>query len=235
MLITIITVCFNDAQNIEKTIKSVINQTFQKFEYIIIDGGSNDGTCEIIKKYISHIDVFISEKDNGIYNAMNKGISIAHGEWLNFMNSGDVFSSDTIIEALINSNLLSKCAFIYSDFLIKRNNRLKRIPQDFIKGKVLHQSLFYKRNLHQQYGLYIETKPYIVSDYFFFIQIPETLVTKFDTPISINDTTGISMQGTWCGYQKICVDFMFRKINAFNLIKKLISRGIKNIIIKLIK
>jgi len=90
-LISIITVVFNGEQLLEKTIQSVINQTYDNVEYIIIDGGSTDRTIEIIQKYEHAIDYWISENDKGIYNAMNKGISLATGAWVNFMNGGDIF------------------------------------------------------------------------------------------------------------------------------------------------
>lgn len=101
--ITVVTVVFNGRELLEKTIQSVINQTYKNIEYIIIDGGSIDGTLDVIKKYENNIDLWISEKDKGIYDAMNKGISKAAGEWINFMNAGDVyFSVNTIKEIVVN-------------------------------------------------------------------------------------------------------------------------------------
>jgi cellulose synthase/poly-beta-1,6-N-acetylglucosamine synthase-like glycosyltransferase len=95
-LISIITVVYNGEKFLEETIKSVINQTYDNVEYIIIDGGSSDGTIDIIKKYEDYIDYWVSEKDNGIYDAMNKGIDLATGIWINFMNAGDLFFDNTI-------------------------------------------------------------------------------------------------------------------------------------------
>ncbi len=102
-LITVITVVFNDEKYLEETLLSVINQTYESIEYIIIDGGSTDGTVELIKKYESQIHYWVSEPDKGIYDAMNKGIERAKGDWINFMNSGDMFFDKSVVEQLIRN------------------------------------------------------------------------------------------------------------------------------------
>ena len=95
--LSVITVVFNNVKDIERTMLSVLNQTYTNIEYIIIDGGSNDGTLELIDKYKDRITKIISEKDNGIYDAMNKGLTLATGEYVLFMNSGDeIYARDTV-------------------------------------------------------------------------------------------------------------------------------------------
>lgn len=96
-LISIITVVFNSELFLEKTIKSVVNQSYTEIEYIIIDGGSTDGTLEIIKRYEKYLSIWISEQDEGLYDAMNKGIALAKGEYLWFINSGDELYSENIL------------------------------------------------------------------------------------------------------------------------------------------
>ena len=119
-LISVITVVLNGEKYLEETIQSVINQTYPNVEYIIIDGGSTDGTLDIIKKYEDKIDYWVSEKDKGIYDAMNKGIRAACGNWINFMNAGDMFfninSLKTIISKLKDRRYLqcfSFCEYYY--------------------------------------------------------------------------------------------------------------------------
>ena len=95
--ITVITVVRNDVAHIEHTMLSVLGQTYGNVEYIVIDGGSTDGTVDIIKKYADKLAYWVSEPDGGIYPAMNKGLQHATGEWVNFMNSGDSFADDKVL------------------------------------------------------------------------------------------------------------------------------------------
>ena len=106
--ISIITVAYNASNTIETTILSVVNQTYPNIEYIIIDGGSTDGTIDIIKKYESKITKWISEPDKGIYDAMNKGINLARGEWINFMNCGDSFYENNTLQVISDTIINSK-------------------------------------------------------------------------------------------------------------------------------
>ena len=103
--VSIITVVFNNVQHIERTIRSVINQTYPNIEYIVVDGGSTDGTLDVINKYKDHISTCVSEKDNGIYDAMNKGLALATGDYVLFMNSGDeIYDNHTVEEVLASGN-----------------------------------------------------------------------------------------------------------------------------------
>jgi glycosyltransferase involved in cell wall biosynthesis len=97
-LVTVVTVVYNGASTLEATLRSVIGQTHRNIEYIVVDGGSLDGTVDIIRKYEQHIDCWVSERDEGIYNAMNKGIELSTGDWICFMNAGDQFHSPTTLE-----------------------------------------------------------------------------------------------------------------------------------------
>lgn len=161
ILVTVVTVVFNDKQNIEKTIHSVINQTYKNIEYIIIDGGSKDGTMDIVKKYKNFIDHIISEKDNGIYDAMNKGIKLASGKWINFLNSGDTFNNKKVIESISfkdyeNYAMIFGNAKIYNTkkiFLktLKALNLTKNNLILFGTRVVCHQAIFYNKKIKFKY------------------------------------------------------------------------------------
>jgi glycosyltransferase involved in cell wall biosynthesis len=100
-LVSIVTVVYNGENFIEKTIQSVLNQTYKNIEYIIIDGGSIDGTVKVIETYKSVVDYWVSEKDSGIYDAMNKGMKVANGDFIIFMNGGDIFYRDDTLKAFV--------------------------------------------------------------------------------------------------------------------------------------
>jgi len=117
-LITVVTVVFNGDQLLEETIRSVVRQTYKDIEYIIIDGGSTDGTLDIIKKYEDKIDYWISEPDDGIYDAMNKGIANATGDWIYFINAGDSLFSVKTLENLKLDSLSSATDILYGNFNI---------------------------------------------------------------------------------------------------------------------
>jgi glycosyltransferase involved in cell wall biosynthesis len=97
MKLSIITINYNNAEGLKRTIESVTGQTFRDFEYIVIDGGSTDGSTDVINEYADHISYWVSELDKGIYNAMNKGVAAAHGEYCNFLNSGDIYYNNEIL------------------------------------------------------------------------------------------------------------------------------------------
>lgn len=166
-LVSIITVVHNDVNYIENTIKSVINQSYKNIEYIIVDGGSTDGTKKIINKYKKFLTHFISEKDHGIYDAMNKGKSLASGRWVNFLNSRDVFSNNKVIEK-INFKKYEKFLLIYGDTKIfnfkgQYLKKLKALNMNKLNLLIFgtrvacHQSVFYsqkfKFNFPKKYKL----------------------------------------------------------------------------------
>jgi glycosyltransferase involved in cell wall biosynthesis len=236
MKLSIITICFNACNQIERTITSVINQTYDDFEYIIIDGGSKDGTVELINKYRNSISTFISEPDKGIYDAMNKGIKLAKGEWVCMMNAGDVFTNHDVLKNVFDEHIGNNIKFLYSDcYSFNSKGQKVLCPLSYEEGKLIHQSTIYKKELHSEYGYYIVSKPIIISDYLFFIQVPKDEVQKLHTVISIYEGGGVSAQGDWAFKQAICADVVFRRRTFYGMITFYISKKIKSIIPDYIK
>jgi glycosyltransferase involved in cell wall biosynthesis len=168
-LVSIITVVFNGEKYIEETIKSVISQKYHRVEYIIIDGGSTDETVNIIKKYKDHVDYWVSESDLGIYDAMNKGVSIARGDWVNFMNAGDYFYDNTTLFSIFK-NKMSDTDLIYGDVEILYSNfsRIQKAGDTRYLWRGMqfsHQSMFVRTSLMRQYKFNIHNR--IVADFEF--------------------------------------------------------------------
>jgi glycosyltransferase involved in cell wall biosynthesis len=171
--LSIITINYNNLKGLRKTMQSVVKQTWQEFEYIVIDGGSTDGSAAFIESRSEHIDYWVSESDKGIYNAMNKGILKATGDYLLFLNSGDHFYSDTILQE--NKSHLKNFDLIYFsiEFAGPKTSKIISYPQklifsDFYVGTLCHQSTFIKKDLFGKLGLYDENLRF-VSDWKFFI------------------------------------------------------------------
>lgn len=123
-LITVVTIVLNGVAFLEKTIQSVISQNYENIEYIIIDGGSTDGTIDIIKKYENKITHWISEPDTGIYDALNKGVGLTSGDWINFMTGGDKFYSNEVIHKIFD-NQAHDTDIIYGDMQLDRKGVLQ--------------------------------------------------------------------------------------------------------------
>ena len=187
--ISIITVCFNAVKTIEKTIQSVINQTYNQIEYIIIDGASTDGTLDIIKKYQDRISYWQSEPDKGIYDAMNKGITVAAGEWISFMNAGDKFVDERVVET-VSSYLDKVHAVVYGDTINEWSFGYELIKPS--KDDVMpfcHQSCFTRSDLLKKY--LFDTHYVICADYNFYYTLNKTdqySKSYVNQPISVFDS-----------------------------------------------
>lgn len=179
-LITIYTVVYNDRKGVKKTIESVLDQSYKNIEYIIIDGGSKDGTLSVIKEYKDHIAYLISEKDDGIYDAMNKAIRKSSGVLIGLLNSGDVFHKNAV-ECIVNlyrSNGNSE-NFIYSGGMNKVNSdgdllysvtlNEENILNKYYTMPINHTSTFVPRNIFEKIGLYKDDLR-ITADYEFILR-----------------------------------------------------------------
>lgn len=187
MRYSIITINYNNREGLCRTIKSVINQTHPDYEYIIIDGGSTDGSVDIIKEHTDNIGYWISEKDNGIYNAMNKGVAQAHGDYCIFMNSGDIFYNNDVLKQI--ATIKTKEDIIVGKVAIDDNNRILTQPPTgeltmyhLYSGAIPHQGAFIRTSLLRKNPYDEEYK--IISDWKFFVQ---SLVFDNCTILYIND------------------------------------------------
>lgn len=243
-LISIITVSYNAERTIESTILSVINQTYNNVEYIVIDGGSKDETLDIIKKYDRRITSWVSEADGGVYDAMNKGIKQASGEWILFLNCGDVFSSNTVLSELIGLLKETEATVIYGDTFYAFSSSLKKrvnaLPIERIKKKMpfCHQSTFLRTSIAKEYLFDCTYK--ICGDYHQFYRIFQSGKLFIHVPflISVYNQSGISLSNL--NEEKMFVEmsqinglytkksFFFRKlIFSFRVkVKRLLSSSI---------
>jgi len=213
-IITVITVTKNDAQGLEETILSVLNQTYSNVEYLIIDGGSTDETLDVLHKYDHAIDYWVSEPDRGIYDAMNKGLRASTGNWINFLNAKDRFCSSDTIQAIASNYLQSDAKFIYSDVLLAGSSKKETMVRHICNHERLiinHQASIYHKSLHVDYGLYLVAPGVTISDYIFFSQIDRTRYLKINEPIAIYDTTGLS-QSKSSSEQKFIVDYLINRL-----------------------
>ena len=196
---TIITINFNNSAELRQTIESVLGQTMKDFEYIVIDGGSTDGSVEVIKDYADHIDYWVSEPDKGVYNAMNKGLGKAHGEYVNFMNSGDTFHSPDVLEEvdskigdadILFGNVCNRATGIrYGG--IKAGSEVTFLT---LKKEILcHQATFYRRTIFERHPYDESLK--LIADWKVNVQaivFDNCKVKVVDTIVANYDLTGMS-------------------------------------------
>jgi len=214
MKLSIITINYNNAEGLRKTMESVLNQTSKDFEYIIIDGASSDGSLEVIQTFkLSNFQTFnsVSEPDSGIYNAMNKGIGMAKGDYIHFLNSGDWLVDEHVVEKMLDltPNPSHKergkegvCDILVGDVISIREDGKKRYDKNsksvslytFYRGTIQHTSAYIRRSLFDKYGLYDETLK-IVSDWKWYLNVVVLNGAKVqfaDLFVTCFDRTGIS-------------------------------------------
>ena len=180
--ISIITVVYNNSGTIENAIESVLSQNYTNIEYIIIDGNSNDGTLELINKYASKITKIVTEKDNGIYDAMNKGLKLATGDVIGILNSDDLYSNNSILnEVMTQFNHDNNLDILYGDLVYVKHDNINKIVRtwttksyysDFFEngGVPPHPSLFVSARVYQEAG-YFNLKYRLAADYEFMLRI----------------------------------------------------------------
>jgi glycosyltransferase involved in cell wall biosynthesis len=235
--VSIITINLNNKAGLEKTIESVIGQTYNDFEYIVIDGCSADDSVDIIKQNQDKIAKWVSEKDSGIYDAMNKGIGKASGEYILFLNAGDYFFNHHVLETVFK--IPSSEDIIYGDMMIDRGvSKLEygHSPdpltfEGMIESTLWHPVSFIRKSLFDKYGLY-NTRLKIVSDYEFFLKvlfIHNVSYKHISLPVSVFKTDGIGSieaYDTLHKEEKLSVQLKYFSVlvidsaNRFNELKK---------------
>jgi glycosyltransferase involved in cell wall biosynthesis len=203
LFLSIVTICKNNLEGLRKTLESVRNQTNKQFEFLVIDGNSNDGTREYIEKNNTYITKFISEPDFGIYDAQNKGIKIASGEYILFLNSGDVLLNDSTLEELlshIKNHVVKKIGIYYSDVFLKKENQLykktykKILSAFYLSNEIInHQSQIIQTKILQKNLFDLKYK--LASDYELFLRLVfknKINYMHLDMVISIYDLSGVS-------------------------------------------
>lgn len=201
MKLSIITINFNNKAGLQKTIDSVVSQTWRDFEWIIVDGGSTDGSKELIEEYAKQgcFAWWCSEPDKGVYNAMNKGIAQAKGEYLNFMNSGDSFHEITTLQQVFDNGCMLDSCILYGDalFIFETHTKLVKYSEwisihGLYNKNICHQSMFIKKQVlatgfDESYKVYADWKQWILAAYqgFSFKYIEQTICDY--------DANGLSM------------------------------------------
>lgn len=198
MRFSVITINYNNCEGLHQTVNSVLGQSYSDFEYIIIDGGSTDGSVDILKEYSDKIQYWVSEPDNGIYHAMNKGVAHAHGEYCIFMNSGDCLYSQTVLERVDAENPVEDVV-VGKVSIDKQGNIISPPPKGELtmyhlySGSIPHQGSFIKTDLLRKFPYDENLK--ISSDWKFFVQIlivNNGSIRYLDEFVAIYDTDGLS-------------------------------------------
>jgi glycosyltransferase len=175
MKISIITITYNSEKTLRDTIESVLSQSYTDIEYVVVDGKSKDSTCDIIRSYGDRISTFVSEKDNGLYDALNKGISLATGDVVGFLHSDDIFASTETIKMIAEAFTKFKVDSVYGDLVYVDQNDTDKIirfwrSRKFSRARALtgwmppHPTFYVKREVYVKYGGF-NTTFRIAADY----------------------------------------------------------------------
>lgn len=222
--ITVVTVVYNGVRAIARTLDSSLSQSYPNIEFVVVDGGSTDGTQAIIQSYGSRINTFVSEPDAGVYDAMNKAVALAAGEYLLFMNCGDVFAGPDAVSAAMQLSAPGTEQLIIGGWIRQESGgRQRRCLPSLSAGLFNHQALVYSRSIHQWHGNYLTVPGWTTADYLFFITLldsPKIASTILTEPIARIDVSGISA-GLQTFSQKQSIDYLCGRIGRWKLIAML--------------
>lgn len=223
-LISIVTIVFNNVQSIEKTVKSVIEQSYPNFEYIVIDGASTDGTVALLNKYSDQIHQLVSEPDKGLYDAMNKGVDRCNGDYVIFMNSGDWFYNNNVLKEIFTSADMREYDFIYgaTELRTESGSRIYKSgnASNFWKKLVIHQSLFTKREICLSNKFDLSYKVSADFDFIYKLFFFRHKFKQLDVVVSSFDMVGYSHHHRYIGFKedrKIALKYEGRRLLSYRV------------------
>mgnify|MGYP002509984989 CR=1 FL=1 len=230
MLVSIITPCLNSQKTIHDTIESVLRQSYNTIEYIVIDGGSTDGTLEIIKQYVPLFCGrmrYVSEPDKGIYNAMNKGIRMSHGQLIGILNSDDFYEYNAV-EMIAEQYKKEEYQVIYGHMRVLSRNRECYVCKDnhrlLLQAMIPHPTCFVTRNVYRDFGLYLEYLK-IVADYELMLRLNKTgkVIFQCIPQVITNFRRGGASSGRRTSYEVNLVRFLYGGLSGVEFLKKIIK------------
>ncbi len=219
--LTVVTVVFNGREEIARTMDSVLGQDYPNIEYIVIDGESTDGTGNVIRQYEDRLDVSVCEPDEGVYDAMNKALRRATGEFILFMNCGDVFAGADAVTSAMRFAKPGEDQILFGHWLRRvGENSLLHCHPVIGKGLFNHQAVIYSRHIHAWHGEYVSVKGLTAADYLFFATLFDSASVTcriIEATIAIIDINGISA-GMQTLAQKNAIDFICGRAGKMKLL-----------------
>ncbi len=194
--VSVITVCFNEREDIGSTLESILRQCGVNVELIVVDGASTDGTVEVLENYRKDVREIISEPDKGIFDAMNKGLRVARGDWVVFMNAGDEFVGESAIKQLL-SDVPDEAKVVYGNRLVKQGRRVRPYPQRAIEYGVIpfcHQAALFRRAIGDEF-LQFDPRYFIYGDFEVVARIYSSFPNAFlhvDCDVAVTRPGGVS-------------------------------------------
>ena len=243
-MISVITVVLNSEELLEKTILSVIDQSYSDVEYLIIDGGSSDGTVDIIKKYEKHIDYWSSSPDSGISHAFNKGLSQSSGDIIGILNAGDTFFADSF-SVVSKAFKVNNIDYLYGNSVLKdiNNNEIRvlkpKSTDEFPYGGMpfQHSALFVKRKVYDSVG-YFNVNYRIAMDFELYLRIKKLNFKKYylDKNLTSYHRGGLSDRYYFRGnYEALCASLSYEKVSFLRIIVKTAYQIVKTTIRKILE
>jgi glycosyltransferase involved in cell wall biosynthesis len=219
--VSVVTVVYNGAAQIARTLDSVLAQRGAAFEAVVVDGGSTDGTQAIVGAYGDAVARLVSEPDRGTYDAMNKGVALARGELVLMMNCGDVFADEDALAAVLAATEpgVEQAVFGCWERIESEGRRVPCSPV-LEHARFNHQAVLYSRSLHRRFGGYVDARGFSTADYLFFCTLlaaPDVRCRAIDRTIARIDVGGLSA-GLQTTSQKYAIDHLFGRAGRMKLI-----------------